>query len=148
MRREIIVSLVLLASVVALYLSLDLMDDPRSIIFPRVIIIIIGVLSFFLLIQALMMGEKLKEKTSASFYFGPFFVCFCLIVIYFFVMEKLGFYVSAFLFYVTVTFVLGWKDITPKKGAVRVLSAAIFTGVLYFLFQELLSVQTPKGILF
>lgn len=147
MRKEIIVSLVVFASALALYFSLSLMEDPRAVIFPRVIIVIIGVLSLILFGQALMMGREMTEK-AAGFRFGPFLVCFVLIVLYLVVMEQLGFYVSAFLFYVAVTFVLGWGDLTPKKGGMRVLSAAVFVGILYLLFNRLLAVQTPKGLLF
>lgn len=147
MRREIIVSLVIFASALALYFSLSLMDDPRAIVFPRVLIIIIGVLSLILFVQALMVGEEMAGK-PAGFRLGSFLVCFVLIVIYLAVMEKVGFYLSAFLFYVAVTFVLGWEDLTPRKGAMRVLSAAVFTGILFFLFNRLLAVQTPKGLLF
>ncbi len=147
MRREIIVSLVIFAGALALYFSLSLMDDPRAIVFPRVLIVIIGVLSLILFVQALMMGKEMAGK-PAGFRLGPFLVCFVLIVVYLAVMERLGFYVSAFLFYVTITFVLGWGDLTPRKGGMRVLSAAVFVGILYFLFNRLLAVQTPKGLLF
>lgn len=147
MRREIIVSLVVFAGALALYFSLSLMEDPRAVIFPRVIIVIIGVLGLILFGQALMMGKEMAGKAS-GFRLGAFLICFVLIVIYLAVMETLGFYVSAFLFYVAVTFVMGSGDLTPKKGGMRVLSAAVFVTILYFLFNRLLAVQTPKGLLF
>ena len=73
---------------------------------------------------------------------------FILIMIYFAVMEWLGFYFSAFLFFVAATFVLGRKDLTLRKGGVRVGIAFIFTAVLFVLFNKLLVVQTPKGMFF
>jgi hypothetical protein len=63
-------------------------------------------------------------------------------------MEKLGFYVSAFLFFIVLTFILGRKNLTLQKGAVQVGIAFIFTAVLFLLFNKLLVVQTPKGLLF
>jgi hypothetical protein len=148
MRRELIVSFFLLAGVVSLYLSLSLMDDPRAVTFPRVIIIIMGILSGILLLQTLLVGKRGMGQKAGGFRFGPFSICFGLIIVYFGVMETLGFYVSAFLFFVAATFILGWGNVTWKKGAMRVFSSLIFTGVLYFLFNTLLAVQTPKGMLF
>jgi len=69
-------------------------------------------------------------------------------LVYFVVMEKLGFYVSAFLFFIILTFVLGRKDLTLRQGAVQIGIAFIFTAVLFLLFNKLLVVQTPKGLLF
>jgi len=75
-------------------------------------------------------------------------LCFILIIIYFAVMEWLGFYVSAFLFFVAVTFVLGRKGLTVRTGGLKVGVAFIFTAILFVLFNKLLVVQTPKGMFF
>ena len=162
MRKELIISLVLLAGTISLYLSLSLMEDPRAATFPKVIILIMGVLSMTLLLQSVITGPKKEkpglqsdrvsaEKASApqiSFPYGPLVGCFILIVIYFAVMEWLGFYVSAFLFFVAVTFLLGRKDFSVRKGGIRVGIALIFTTILFVLFNKLLVVQTPKGLFF
>ena len=163
MRRELIISLVLLAGTIGLYCSLSLMEDPRAATFPRVIIVIMGILSVALLLQSLILRQKREapplENTSVReknedeasgnrFPFGRVFICFFLIVIYFAVMEWLGFYFSAFLFFVAATFVLGRKELTLRIGGVRVGIAFIFTAVLFVLFNKLLVVQTPKGIFF
>ena len=63
-------------------------------------------------------------------------------------MERLGFYVSAFLFFIILTFILGRKDLTLHKGALQIGIAFIFTAILFVLFNKLLVVQTPKGLLF
>ncbi|MBW2101190.1 MAG: tripartite tricarboxylate transporter TctB family protein [Deltaproteobacteria bacterium] len=149
MRKDIVVSSVLLAGVIALYLSLSLMDDPRAVIFPRVIILVMGVLSLLLLAQSVLVrGKGAEGEAGDGFPFGRFSGCFVLILAYFFFMERLGFYVSAFLFFVVVTLVLGSRGLTIRKGAGRVAAGAAFTAVLYVLFNRLLAVQTPKGILF
>ena len=162
MRKELIISLVLLAGTISLYLSLSLMEDPRAATFPKVIILIMGVLSMTLLLQSVITGPKKKkpglqsdhvstEKASASkisFPYGPLVGCFILIVFYFAVMEWLGFYVSAFLFFVAITFLLGRNDFSVRKGGMRVGIALIFTTILFVLFNKLLAVQTPKGLFF
>lgn len=165
MRKELIISLVLLAGTIALYCSLSLMEDPRAATFPRVVIVIMGVLSVALLLQNAIVrqksnkpalqgtsiedeGEKDDAAVNTKFPLAQVFLCFILIIIYFAVMEWLGFYISAFLFFVAATFVLGRKELTLRIGGVRVGIAFIFTAVLFVLFNKLLVVQTPKGLFF
>ena len=165
MRKELIISLVLLAGTIGLYYSLSLMEDPRAATFPRVVIVIMGVLSLALLLQSAIVRQKknrpalqntsVKNKgkkddaaVNNQFALARVFFCFILIIIYFAVMEWLGFYFSAFLFFVAVTFVLGRKELTLRTGGVRVGIAFIFTAVLFVLFNKLLVVQTPKGLFF
>lgn len=162
MRKDLVVSAVLLAGLGALYWSLGLMEDPRAIIFPRILIIIMGVLALGLIAQSILEGQRVEkpvlqsDRVNEKKQAGPgkkypvwtVFGCFAVIVIYFAVMERLGFYISAFLFFVTITFILGRRDLSLKKGGIRVLAAFIFTAVLYVLFNKLLVVQTPKGLLF
>jgi hypothetical protein len=141
-----IVSLVLLAGVISLYLSLGFMDDPRAANFPRVIIIIMGILSALLLLQSIFLKQP-KSSEGAGFPFGRFFICFFMIIVYFIFMETLGFYLSAFLFFIAVTFILGSADLTARKAVLRVAVGFVFTGILFLLFKVLLAVQTPKGLL-
>lgn len=148
MIRELIISLILLVGNIALYFSLRLMDEPRSVIFPRVIISIMIILSGLLLIQGLVVRKKPSSAAGKAYPFGRIFFCFALIVIYFAFMEALGFYFSSFLFFVAVTYTLGRGDLSLKSGAVRVGISFVFMVVLYVLFNKLLLVQTPKGLLF
>lgn len=165
MRKELITSLVVLAGTISLYCSLSLMEDPRAATFPRVVIVIMGVLSVALLLQSVFVrqkksrpvlqrtsveykGEKNRAPVKNKFPLAQVFVCFILIIIYFAVMEWLGFYVSAFLFFVVTTFVLGGKGLTLRKGGLKVGVAFIFTAILFVLFNKLLFVQTPKGMFF
>jgi hypothetical protein len=146
MKRDMIVSLVLLVGIISLYLSLGSMDDPRAANFPKVIIIIMGVLSALLLLQSLFLGQP-KSSQGAGFPFGRFLICFFMIIIYFIFMETLGFYLSAFLFFVLVTCILGSSDLTARTAVMRVIVGVVFTGILFLLFNVLLAVQTPKGVL-
>ena len=166
MKKDLIVSSILLAGSIALYASLSLMEEPAAASFPRVVIVLMGCLGLVLIIQTLIAGQRpprpvlqnnhVADSAKASkdsgaanrFSFGTLVVCFVLILVYFVVMEKLGFYVSAFLFFIILTFVLGRKDLTLHKGAVRIGIAFIFTAILYVLFNKLLVVQTPKGLFF
>ena len=146
MKKDVIVSLVLLAGVISLYFSLGAMEDPRAANFPKVIIIIMGVLSALLLLQSLVLKQP-KSNQGAGFPFGRFLICFFMIIIYFIFMETLGFYLSAFLFFVLVTCILGSSDLTARTAVMRVIVGFVFTGILFLLFNVLLAVQTPKGLL-
>ncbi|MGD8290427.1 MAG: tripartite tricarboxylate transporter TctB family protein [Desulfobacterales bacterium] len=166
MKKDLIVASILLAGSIVLYASLSLMEDPAAASFPRVVIVIMGCLGLTLVIQTLIArqrheravlqsdhvsdsrSEPKKSGSTKQFSFGTLAICFVLIVLYFVVMEKLGFYVSAFLFFIVLTFILGRKNLTLQKGAVQVGIAFIFTAVLFLLFNKLLVVQTPKGLLF
>jgi hypothetical protein len=148
MRREIILSSFILAAVIAIYASLSLFDEPGAAIFPRVVIIAMAILSSLLLIRSVIVGRAGTTTSAMEFRFRPFLICFVLIVIYFFLLDWIGFYVASFLFFLAVTFVFGLSDISLRKGALKVLSSAVFMGVLYFLFTTLLKVQIPKGVLF
>lgn len=146
MKKDLMVSLVLLAGIITLYLSLGTMEDPRAANFPKVIIIIMGVLSALLLLQTLIL-KKPKSNQDAGFPFGRFFICFFMIIVYFIFMEALGFYLSAFLFFVLVTCILGSANLTVRTAVMRVIVGFVFTAILFLLFNVLLAVQTPKGVL-
>ena len=166
MKKDLIISLILLVGSFALYASLSLMEEPAAASFPRVVIIIMGFLGLMVLIQAVTIRQKSERPVLQSdsvanqekapkdsgdvkkFPFGTVVGCFLLIVVYFVVMEKLGFYLSAFLFFIAATFILGRKDLTLQKSIMRIGIAFIFTAVLFVLFNKLLVVQTPKGLLF
>ena len=166
MKKDLIVSSILLVGSIALYASLSLMEDPAAASFPRVVIVIMGCLGLALTIQAIIAKQRHDRAvlqsnyvadstkapkdldTATRFPFGSLVICFVMIVVYFVVMEKLGFYVSAFLFFIIVTFILGRKDFTLHKCAVQIGIALIFTAILFVLFNKLLVVQTPKGLLF
>jgi len=159
--RDTAVSLVVLAGTVALYLTLS-MFHPGAVIFIRVIVIIIGLLALLLLAQSILLKHGIKgsgtaqvpaetEKVSVSkkphFAWKPVLLIFGAILVYFFVMEQLGFYVSAFLYFVGVVFLLDWRGLTPKKGFMRIGIAFVFTALVYLLFSVILLVQTPRGLL-
>lgn len=166
MKKDFIISLILLVGSSALYASLSLMEEPAAASFPRVVIIIMGFLGLMVLIQTVIIKQRSERPVLQSdrvanqekvpkdsgvvkkFPFGTVVGCFLLVVVYLVVMEKLGFYLSAFLFFVAATFILGRKDLTLQKSVLRIGIAFIFTAVLFVLFNKLLVVQTPKGLLF
>lgn len=148
MRIDAIVGLVCLVGSVILFSTLGMIEEPRAVTFPRTIIIIMGVLSALLLLQGMLMKPDSKKASADPYPWLRFLVLFGLIVIYLAVMETVGFYVSAFLFFVAVTYVMGRGDLSPKKALTRAAGSAAFTAVLFLLFCVLLEVQTPRGLFF
>ncbi len=148
MKKDVVVSLVCLFVSIFLLYSLNWIDDERAQAFPRVVILIIGVLSLLLLVQSLAL-KQIKQSTAENpFPWARFLIMFGLIVIYFFIMERIGFYFSAFLFFIAVTYLFGGAVKGAAKIASRIGLPVVFTSVLYLLFNLLLKVQTPTGLLF
>lgn len=160
MNRDTIVALVVLAGTAALFVALSGMHQ-EAVIFIRVVVWAMGALGLLLLVQSLlfqrrsgarrvMQGsdatEKVSESKKPAVAWKPVILIFIGILVYFWVMERLGFYVSAFLYFVTMVFLLDWKGLTPKTGFVRVVSAFLFVAVIFVLFNKILLVQTPRGI--
>ncbi len=145
MKKDVITALFCLAVSIFFYYSLGWIDDERATSFPRVVIIIMGILSLLLLVQTLAAQKIQKGK---PFPWKSFAGMFVLIVVYFFFMEKIGFYVSAFLFFIATALIFDTTDLQLKRVLSRVAVSAGFICVIYFLFKLMLKVQTPTGWLF
>ena len=159
--KDTIVALVVLAGTTALFAATSRMQE-ESVIFIRVVVWAIGVLGLLLLVQSLtfkkqsgarrvFQGSDMKDKASGpkdkKFPWKPVSLIFIGIIIYFWVMEWLGFYLSALLYFVSMVFILDWRGLTPRTGLVRVASAFIFVAIIFILFNKILLVQTPRGLL-
>lgn len=148
MKREVIVAVVCLVASAIIYSTAGSIEEERAATFPSVIIVGIMVLSGLLIAQSIFIRKPEVDTEKQKYPWPRFILLLCMIVIYLAVAEPLGFYLSAFIFFVTVCFILGWTDLTVGRGAVWVVGSAAFTGVLFLLFKVLLEVQTPRGILF
>jgi len=147
MNKEIMVALVCLVGSLGLYSSLGTISEETARTFPRVVIVVMIVLSTLLLLQGVLL-RGLEQQKGKPFPWGRFFLLLGIIVAYLAFMQFVGFYVSAFFFFVIVSFLLGRSDLTLNKGAARIVQSAVFTGVLFVLFKVLLKVQAPSGLLF
>ncbi len=136
--------------------------DPNAVIFIRVIILAIGALGVLLLVQSLLLryrsegrrisqssvaDDKLAASRNAKFPWKTVSLIFCLIIVYLYIMQSLGFYASALLYFLVVIFLLDSKKITFKVAAIKITAAVIFIAVIYVLFNKVLLVQTPRGLL-
>lgn len=147
MKKETVVALFCIIGSLGLYLSLRTISEETARTFPRVVIVVMIVLSTLLLLQGLLVKGQ-GGKKGPPFPWGRFFLLLGIIICYFVFMQSVGFYVSAFLFFVIVSLLLGRSDLTLAKGASRIFQSAVLIGVLFVLFKVLLKVQTPTGLLF
>lgn len=148
MIKDLLVSSLVLVGTLSLYISLQWAEEPRAVIFPKVVLMIMAILSALLLVQSLLVKKAAAQAKQKPFPFKRALLCFLMIVVYLFIMESVGFYLSSFVFFVAVTFILGRGDMDLRKALTRVGVSVIFMVVLFVLFNKLLLVQTPKGFFF
>lgn len=146
MTKDILVGAICLVGSILLFFSLEWIPDERAALFPKVILVIMITLSIFLLIYTVIIG-RIPKQEGPPIPWVRLSVLFVFILVYLSVMENLGFYVSGFLYLLSVTLVLEAKDITTKKAVTRVLVSGVFMVVMFVLFKMILRVQTPAGIL-
>ncbi len=151
MRKEILVTVAMVAFVGWFWWMARSVEISDSTIFPRAVMGAMLVMCGLQLIQAILMGrlgmKHLKSVAERPAYRKVAIILACMVV-YLAVMEYIGFYTSAFLFYILTVLILQKRAITPKVLLVRGGMAAGFTASLYLLFNVILSSQVPSGILF
>lgn len=160
-RRDSSIALFVLIVTGLLYASLSSIE-PNATIFIRVVIYAIGALCFLLMGQSMLLVHrrqrfKVTQGTAVEKKYPPteksgiswksISIIFLAIVVYFSVMECLGFYASAFLYFLVVVFLLDRKDLNFKNILMKIFSAFIFTSIIYIIFSVILLVQTPRGLL-
>lgn len=150
-RKEwISIALMVASALVFYYLMRDYEHNAR--LFPQMMVAIMLCLAGCKAVGELLRAKSLqatsKADAPAEKYPLPR-VAFVLaaMVVYILVLEDLGFYTSAFLFFFIVTLVIQPFKHTAKIVAVRFATCFGFILFLYLLFGLLLKVQLPKGIL-
>lgn len=140
---DLIIGLALLLFLVSLNLQMSAIPkDSKS--YPAILMALSYIMTAALIIKSLIqlkrspvVESQLKEQVKIIF---PYAV---LILVYLFLLDKIGYIIDTFLFSVVSLFWLKLKN----KVVIFVLSAAL-TLALYFLFTRFLSVILPRGSLF
>jgi hypothetical protein len=152
---NVVVASIVFVGAFALYCYIGRVPDPQAFMFPRVIVSLIGILALLLLAQSLLLqksvlpapngrGEALYRRYPFS-RVGSVFLC---IILFFAVMEGVGFYLSSFIFFLAVASLLSRGRLDAKKGMILAGTAFIFMAVLFVLFNMVLRVQAPRGIFY
>ena len=106
--------------------------------FPRLICIILFILSLILLIFSIIKKENKKiESTKIKYTVSTILFFF----IYVFLLDKLGYLVSTIVFMISLLFLLKSKSIL-----INIIFSVLFSGVIYFMFSKGFNVSLPEGI--
>lgn len=148
--KELLVGVAMLIMTMAFYIPMQGIDVGDATDFPAAALYFMLGLSLIQCFRAViaMKNKSVLDKGTdkKSFPFLRVGIAIILMVLYFAVLDIIGFYVSGFLFMLTV-FVTYGKFRTPKYIGISVLSSASFMTVLFLLFNVLLTVQTPRGLI-
>nr|WP_314531876.1 tripartite tricarboxylate transporter TctB family protein [uncultured Fusobacterium sp.] len=108
--------------------------------FPRLICIILFILSLILLIFSIIKKENKNKKigsTKIKYTVSTILFFF----IYVFLLDKLGYLVSTIVFMISLLFLLKSKSIL-----INIIFSVLFSGVIYFMFSKGFNVSLPEGI--
>jgi len=149
-KSNLFISVLLLLMSIFVYSRLDVLD-PMSKIVPAAMLSVIGGLSVLLLILSLVSlksaGEAEREpEKSAVLPFRRLALFALVIVVYIYVLHLFGFYLSSYIFHLTVACGIVFMEGTVLNRLLKgAFISMIFMGCLYVLFHIILKVQTPTG---
>ncbi len=121
--------------------------DAETYLFPRIIAVVLAILSVILFISNSASGDNTGHGESR--YFSDIWPGLIIGFIFLLVMEDLGFYISSFLAFLAVLIVYGKRGISDLKALVTKVGVSVaFLFILYLLFWNGLHVRTPTGLIF
>lgn len=155
MYREFFVGFAMLIVTAIFYRLACLVEISEACIFPITVMTAMLVLALIHLAQSIFRFVRIQGRGSARgtkdpeqpAVWKPVVATLACILVYFLIMERLGFYTSGLLFYLTVSLLLQRQAFTFRGAMVRLFTAATFIGILFILFKLILAVQMPKGVL-
>ena len=122
--------------------------DGEVYFFPRIIALLMLLLASIQLVNQLITNSN-DEDSNKIFSWSTLAPGLVIGIIYVLLMEKLGFYLSSFICFITLISIYGKRRAFDFRAlSYKVLVGIIFTAILYALFWKLLNVRTPTGILF
>ena len=130
-----------------------LVEISEACVFPQTVMAAMLILALIFLAQCAVRLARIRYRGAPApapapkTPWRPVSVALACVLVYFLVMERLGFYVSGLAFYLTVSLLLQREAVTLRGAVVRLSMAAAFMGVLFILFNRILAVQVPKGML-
>ncbi len=148
-KSDIVVSLLIISTALAIAKFGLKVKDPLSAIFPNATLLSMAFLSFILLIQSVIYLRR-KDYISKGLQGFPLYrMLGALLVIigYLYFLNILGFYTSSFIFHLLFPYIFDKeKKIFLKRIHLKIVTSLLFMGVLYFLFRLLLKAPTPTGL--
>ncbi len=123
--------------------------DAETYLFPRIIAVVLAVLSIVLFISNSAGSDNTDHAGSRASYFSVIWPGLIIGFIFLLIMEDLGFYASSCLAFLAVLIIYDNRPISDLKAlSIKIAVSLAFMLVLYLLFWTGLHVRTPTGILF
>jgi len=123
--------------------------DAETYLFPRIIAVVLAILSVILFISNSASGDDTDESSSEPSYFSAIWPGLLVGLVFMLIMEDLGFYTSSFLAFISILVLYDNRPIANIKAlASKAAISLAFLFVLYLLFWNGLHVRTPTGLLF
>jgi len=135
------VGIALIAIVTSFYKT-----DAEVYLFPRIAAIIISILAAVLIVKVIKNTTNIGSNFPKLIKWKTLLPGLAVGVVYLFLLEIVGFYVTSFLAYFSICVIYGRCDMTNRKrGIFKLVVSTIFMIVLFLLFWNLLHVRTPTG---
>ena len=120
--------------------------DAEVYLFPRIAAVIIAILAAVLVLKVVKSSTTLGSEFPKLIKWKTLLPGLAVGVIYLFLLEIVGFYVTSFFAYFSICVIYGRCDMTDRKrGIFKLAVSTIFMIVLFLLFWNLLHVRTPTG---
>ncbi len=123
--------------------------DAETYLFPRIIAVVLAILSVVLFISNSASGDNTENDSSGPPYFSAIWPGLIVGLVFMLIMEELGFYASSFLAFLSILVLYDNQSIASIKTlATKAVISLAFMLILYLLFWNGLHVRTPTGLLF
>jgi hypothetical protein len=119
-----------------------------GVLFPQVIIIILGLLACVLLAVSFFEPKKIKVFGEESIKYTFILLIVFLIIAWIAFIPYIGFVVTSVIFISIINVLVDKKHRKLGSIATKVLIIAVIVGAFYLFFSKLLLVSFPKGVLF
>lgn len=115
--------------------------DAENYLFPRIITVAIAIFAILLWFE---------KDNAVKINIKPLLPGLLVVIVYVFLLDILGFYVSSFLAFLSIVFIYQEKTSGNFHRMVihKIAISLLFVAILYLLFGLLLQVRTPSGIVF
>jgi hypothetical protein len=123
--------------------------DAETYLFPRIIAITLAIFSVILLVANTGSKDPATDSVTAAINFSDIWPGLLIGLVFFLMLETVGFYTSSFLAFLSILLVYGKRRASnPRALIFKITISLAFMIILYLLFWKGLHVRTPTGWLF
>lgn len=138
--------ILILAVAAGLVYASFMVDEPRAYLFPQVIALAMFALAAIGLGSCALLGSSVVHDSFGLAEMKKILTGFVFIILYVWFADSVGFYLSGVLIFLALVLAYDQRVNSLRQAALRGVYAIGFMAVIYVLFNQLLSVQAPRGI--